>query len=252
MVRTFVMGDIHGNYKGLYQCLVRSGFNYDEDTLIQLGDICDGWSEVYKATEELLGIKNLIAIRGNHDQWFREWLQGMDHGSQWEQGADATYASYLRYISKLKNLEREDIPSSHKNFYLNTQVNYYIDKENRLFVHGGFNRHMDFFAQPGYIYFWDRDLWSSALSFASMVKDDDTDRYKFRNQNDFKEIFIGHTATTSWGKDTPMKAANVWNLDTGSGYKGKLTIMDVDTKEFWQSDEVSAMYPEERGRSRKK
>ena len=46
--RTFALGDIHGNYKALKQCLERSNFDYDNDTLIFLGDVCDGWTDVYK------------------------------------------------------------------------------------------------------------------------------------------------------------------------------------------------------------
>ncbi|MBM3246586.1 MAG: hypothetical protein FJZ13_04585, partial [Candidatus Omnitrophica bacterium] len=34
----------------------------------------------------------------------------------------------------------------------------------------------------------------------------------------------------------PIHVCNVWNIDTGAGWSGKLTIMDVDTKEYWQSD----------------
>jgi hypothetical protein len=35
---------------------------------------------------------------------------------------------------------------------------------------------------------------------------------------------------------TPMKAANIWNIDTGSGKwdYGKLTIMNIETLEYWQ------------------
>ena len=36
------MGDIHGNYRGLLQCLEKSNFDYDNDKLIQLGDVVDG------------------------------------------------------------------------------------------------------------------------------------------------------------------------------------------------------------------
>ena len=32
------------------------------------------------------------------------------------------------------------------------------------------------------------------------------------------------------------KGCEVWDLDTGGGYEGKLTIMNVHTKEYWQSD----------------
>ncbi len=35
-----------------------------------------------------------------------------------------------------------------------------------------------------------------------------------------------------------MKAANVYNLDTGAGGTGRLTIMEVATKQFWQSDPI--------------
>ena len=34
-------------------------------------------------------------------------------------------------------------------------------------------------------------------------------------------------------------------MDTGAGYEGKLSIMNVDTEDFWQSDKVSDLYPRE-------
>jgi serine/threonine protein phosphatase 1 len=46
-----------------------------------------------------------------------------------------------------------------------------------------------------------------------------------------------------------MKAANIWNLDTGAGYNGKLTIMDIKTKEYWQSDLVTELYKDKKGRN---
>lgn len=240
-MRKFVMGDIHGSYKALLQCLERSGFNKEEDELIQLGDICDGWSEVYECVEELLTIKNLIAIKGNHDDWFLKFIKTGMHGSQWTQGADATRDSYGKRSMM--------IPESHERFF-ETQMNYYIDDQHRCFVHAGFNRHLSIEAQYiDHIYYWDRDLWYAALSFAATIRGNGESPKAIRTVDKFKEIFIGHTATTSWDKDTPMQAGNIWNLDTGAGFKGKLTIMDVDTKEFWQSDPVQELYKNEKGRN---
>ena len=71
---------------------------------------------------------------------------------------------------------------------------------------------------------------------------------KFKMIENFKEVFIGHTSTQFWGEDTPMNAANIWNLDTGGGWFGKVSIMDVKTKEFWQSDDGKTLYPEFTGR----
>ncbi len=41
-----------------------------------------------------------------------------------------------------------------------------------------------------------------------------------------------------------MFRAGIWNLDTGAGWEGKLTVMNVDTKEYYQSDPVEDLYKE--------
>ncbi len=249
--KTFVMGDIHGGYKALLQCLERSNFNKEEDTLIQLGDICDGWSEVYECVEELLTIKNLIAIRGNHDDWFRTWLKFDQHPISWNQGGYGTLNSYCINLDKqlwgadkqgyITSLLVTDIPLNHIDFFLSKQKPYYIDSSNRLFVHGGFNRHFpinDEIYNGEDILIWDRDLWLAALSYGTIEQGDLAVRPAFKMYDKFKEVFIGHTTTMNWKTDKPMNAANIWNLDTGCGFKGKLTIMNVDTKEYYQSDDL--------------
>lgn len=235
------MGDIHGNYKGLVQCLERSGFNYKEDTLIQLGDIADGWSEVPECVEELMKIKNLITIKGNHDDWCYQWMQYRVKNMMWlTQGGQATYDAYtVRHPDKL---------AVHEVFF-RKQHNYYVDDANRVFVHGGYKSDQGIGHDPGTEYFWNRDLWLTALSGDGLMRSKKSlDKRLPRLLRPHREIFIGHTTTVNWGKDVPMKACNVWNLDTGSGFKGKLTIMDVDTKEYWQSDLVQELYPKEKGR----
>ena len=106
---------------------------------------------------------------------------------------------------------------------------------------------------------WDRSLWDIALEVDDEWKKGE--RYELLNQ--YNEIFIGHTTTMNWfGKPhypeykhnlsgrivTPMNRCNVWNLDTGAGYKGRLTIMDIDSKEYWQSDMAVLLYPDETGK----
>ena len=65
----------------------------------------------------------------------------------------------------------------------------------------------------------------------------------------FKEIFIGHTPVTRIGQTKPVLAANVYNMDTGAAFKGRLSLMDVFSKEVYQSDEVWTLYPDENGRN---
>jgi serine/threonine protein phosphatase 1 len=46
-----------------------------------------------------------------------------------------------------------------------------------------------------------------------------------------------------------VNAACVWNIDTGAGFDGPLTLMDVNSKEYWQSDKVYTLYPDEEPRA---
>lgn len=260
-MRTFIVGDLHGSAKALEQCIERSGFDYEKDTLIQLGDICDGWTGVRDCVDILLKCKNLIALRGNHDDWFVNFLVNGKHPVDWAQGGLGTLKSYAtaetRWEKKypmsgwsretikedlgyITNLNYSDIPEDHIKFFLGQHM-YYIDDQNNLFVHAGFNRHYPFKGQSTFIYNWDRDLFLSAMSAHSA-------KMPLKFKDDFKNIFIGHTATTSWKTTKPIFADRLINLDTGAGFNGVLTIMDVETKEYWQSDFCHELYPEETGR----
>ena len=248
-MRTFVMGDIHGNFRALKQCLELTKFDYENDTLIQLGDVVDGYDEVYECVEELLKIKNLISIKGNHDDWFKEFLITGRHPYRWEQGGKGTKNSYLKHLGDFKS---DDVPKSHAEFFLQQRL-YYIDKENRFFTHGGFNRHELVEETAKYnsdVFFWDRDLFNAALSYKSMSKNlPFGKKLIFKNKNNFKEIFIGHTITQCWDKHEPMNAANIWNLDTGAGWKlGRLSVMDVNTKEVFQSESNITLNADKKGR----
>lgn len=273
--RRFVIADIHGGYKALRQCLQQCEFDYDLDELISTGDIVDGYDEVYECVEELMKIRNLITVRGNHDDLFTTFLQFDFHPTQWTGGGLATLVSYGRNLlgDKFKadfNFELDDyntnltafhVPQTHKDFFKN-QLDYYIDEDNNLFVHAGFNRHFPIKDQMSWIFQWDRDLWNSAMNYSSM----DSGNGTFKIKDKFNNIFIGHTSTTRWAAKeeksggiitklsderitTPMRAFNIINLDTGAGgSRGKLTIMNIDTKEYFQSDLMSDLYPSQQGK----
>lgn len=262
MNRILCCGDLHGNFKGFKQALERCNFDYDNDTLISLGDVVDGHSESFEVVEELLKIQNLIKIRGNHDDWWLSWIKYGTH--HWQQGAKVTGESYIKNLinkedfflydystgSARVRLTTAHLPDSHINFF-ETQIPYYIDSQNRLFVHGGFNRHFsieDPIHNNEDVLMWDRDLWSQALSWEGMSKGMLEEKLKFKMSDNFSEVFIGHTSTQFWKSDIPMKAANIWNLDTGGGFKGKISIMDINTKEYWQSDNGDVLYPDFKGR----
>ena len=111
----------------------------------------------------------------------------------------------------------------------------------QIFVHGGLDRFKQVDTQSVQDVMWDRTLIQDARANQRCGID-----HKYF---DYDDIFLGHTSTQNFQGTEPMHCCNVWNLDTGAGWSGKLTIMDTDTKQYWQSDVVGLMlYPEQEGR----
>jgi serine/threonine protein phosphatase 1 len=243
--KTFVIGDIHGGLKALFQVLERAKVSKN-DTLIFLGDFVDGWSESPAVLDFLIALEkthNCIFIKGNHDDLLLQWLTGnkLDFNEQlwFQHGGKATAMAY----EKITPAEKE----AHITFLQSLQ-NYHLDSQNRLFVHAGFTNlkgvEQEYF-KP--LFYWDRTLWEMVLALDSKL-DSGSLHYPKRLQL-YSEIFIGHTPVTQIGNEVPISFANVWNVDTGAAFKGKLSIMDVATKEFWQSDALPDLYPDENGRN---
>jgi serine/threonine protein phosphatase 1 len=224
------MGDVHGNLHAFNQCIERSGFNSEEDTLVQLGDVSDRYPDTAKVVEKLMEIPKLIAIRGNHDEWTMNWFASGVKNTTWIfNGGAQTIESYSALEGDI-DIER------HKKFFVEIQQDFYIDSNNRIFVHGGFENPKG----PAYDADvsncrWDRELWISAMEGEKIDR-------KPELLQGFNEIYIGHTPTLNWFMEEPMRACNVWNMDTGVATTGKLTIMDIETKEFWQSDHSNELY----------
>ena len=229
--RYFVIGDIHGAFRALEQCFTRAAFNTERDNLICLGDVCDSWPEVDKVIERLLGIKNCVLLAGNHDRWALDWFITKDAPSVWiSQGGDATIKSY----------EGKIIPEDHVNF-LSKARPYYIS-DNKLFVHGGIIPGMPLEDQSMDIFMWDRSLVSSAMILQSSGRE--------RNMTGYDEVYVGHTPTLRYGERSPVRACEIYMMDTGAGWPdGVLSMMEIESKDTYLSDNVSQLYRGVKGRA---
>lgn len=215
-----------------------------EDKLIFLGDYVDGWSGSSGVLEYMISLSTTnecVFIKGNHDVWCEEWLRTGIADKTWLfHGGQATVDSYasINAAEKMQHLT-----------FLEQMPFYYIDEQNRLFIHAGFtSMHGPQKEFHNSNFSWDRTLWETALVMDKRIKKDSVlfpKRLKL-----FEEIYIGHTPTQYYNVDIPMQGCNVWNLDTGAAFYGKLSIMDIATKQFWQSAPVHTLYPGEKGRNR--
>lgn len=242
MSNTFVIGDIHGGLKALQQVINRANVTAS-DKLIFLGDYVDGWSETPAVLDFLIDLSatySCVFMQGNHEEMLIKWLKKEDDNELWRfHGGEATVQAYQNI--PLKTIEK------HISF-LEKLNEYYIDNKNRLFVHAGFT-HLKGVAFEYFrgMLWWDRTLWETAMAVDGNLSADSV-RYPQRLKL-YKEIYVGHTPVIRFGASAPMNFANVWNVDTGAAFTGKLSILNVDTKEYWQSDSLPDLYPAEKGRN---
>ena len=231
MIKHYVIGDIHGRFKALQQVLQKCDYNYNDDKLIVLGDIVDGGEDTYHVIEELLKIKNVIFIKGNHDIFLMQFIQNGWKEEIWlQQGGANTLRSYGAVVEESDYITEEslvnttdlNIPVTHQDFF-NRGILYYVE-DNMLFVHAGINPKIPkLSSQSEFDLTWDRNL----IDYAR----------RGNHIQDYKKVFIGHTTTELInGMMKPVRYQNLYCMDTGAGWSGKLTILDIDTGKFWQSD----------------
>jgi len=242
MNRKLVIGDIHGGLKALKQVLERANIS-NNDTLIFLGDYVDGWSESPQVLDFLIALQQkqqCVFIRGNHDDLLLSYLKTNTYNEEWfKHGGKSTVESYEGIDLSTKEIHIK---------FLESLEAYYLDDDNRLFIHAGFTnlKGVDFeYFKP--LFYWDRTLWEMVLALDENIPVE-SELYPNRLKL-YKEIYIGHTPTTKINKTIPVSKASVWNIDSGAAFTGPLTILDVETKEFWQSDPLPSLYPNEKGRN---
>lgn len=227
-MRTLVVGDIHGNLKALEQALERAEFNPESDRLISLGDVYDGHPDSAACVEKIVKARDFIWCLGNHDMhalnWMREGWVNPNPDEEWsEEDLVSIIESYRGHDGTLD----DELITKHAGF-LERALPYYIDEGGRLYVHAGIDWEHPVGEQPDKsIYYYDRKTYEEYA----------VEHERNGTEFPYKDVFIGHTKTLKDRPDgTPVRRANLWNLDTGARSYGKVTIMDADTHEYWQSD----------------
>jgi len=261
-MKKFVIGDVHGRIEALKEVLKKSKFDYDKDKLIVLGDVCDGGYNTYEVIEELLKIKNLVLVLGNHDLWLLQHIKNGWAGELWlQQGGANTLRSYGGEVERapwfldnhIVKTSDINIPVTHQEF-LNRGV-YYHEEDNMVFVHGGFNPNIPIEDNDLNTLIWDRSL---------------IERCKNGRKLKWDKVFVGHTTTqsikragfestclecgyekdetikkcfkckssniqVSRGKTSPIIFNNLYCLDCGAGWDGRLCLYNIDNNKYFLS-----------------
>lgn len=249
-MRKLIIGDIHGEYDKLREVLQKANFN-KYDLLYSVGDFCDRGDKNLEVLEFLMSLDNFRAVRGNHDVWLYNYL--LQYPSR----------IWIEYNGGYKTFNQiHELPDEKKENILNwlRKIPRAIYEEDFMIVHGGPYSEELVKAEAKYEVdgrdascdsegnmVWDRSYFASAYLDSKLEIGCDLpnkeEQYYLRNFkvnpiNTDKYIFIGHTPVQKLtGEMKPFinEKYHLINVDTGSGKGGLLTLMDMETKEYWQA-----------------
>lgn len=225
MSRRIVVGDIHGCLKTLRKLIEERIVLNSKDTLYFVGDFIDRGPDskgvldyISRLTDE--GYR-IYSVRGNHEEMLLESLSDPKFIVGWMyNGAEMTLLSFgLDPGIFLTHETIHQIPE--KYIQLIENLPYFIELEDFLIVHAGFNFYMDDPFQDQHAMIWSRDMMYDP------------------EKADHRPVIHGHTPVSldqiRQMIDDPN--AGLINIDAGCVYTeypdlGNLAAFDLDSREL--------------------
>ena len=215
-MRRLIIGDIHGMYREMMDVLERASFNPENDILFSTGDLADRGEESVSVLRFLLSLANFFPVLGNHDKYLLSYLEDGTIEDLWyfyNGGMETVGDSVVRVL------------------------------DNEVIVHGGIPEYLDYVKVlelsdlPARMQrecrFADDILWDRMYVRKAKYFEDNAIEKESAMDFSGHTLYVGHTPLPG-----PFFSSSfhVIDVDTGSFLpSGCITIMDMDTFEYWQS-----------------
>jgi serine/threonine protein phosphatase 1 len=197
-IKTFAIGDIHGNLDLLIKLVEKSiKFNPKKHRLIFLGDYIDRGGNSKGVIEYLSALrkkspKSVILLMGNHELMAKDFIMGKRDNGLWiMNGGDATRKSFKNDLKPLASFIKTLLP--------------YYETKSHIFCHAGLSLSKNIReAQPS------EYLWTRA----------------FRLWHGKKTLVVGHTPVD----DVTILPNGVVMVDTGAFFSGVLSAFEITSE----------------------
>ena len=217
------IGDMHGHFSRLLSVFHKINFDPEQDLLILLGDYIDRGDENMRCLRwamEMSTKKNVIALRGNHEQMMLYYyLLGGEEASIWlPNGGNAS----KRELEIWQQREPDALNGAlefigQRPFY--HQI--FVNGQEYIFCHAGLKPGVPLEEQTDESLLWIRTEF-------------------YQDYNGTAEVIVGHTPTPYLIPDryTPIRLENhITIIDTGSFLpNGRISCIDILSGKIWQSD----------------
>ena len=226
--RVLVIGDIHGNFTRLMS-LWKKIHVTDNDFVFFLGDYLDRGEEVGETVRWVLQKseeKNIVFLRGNHEQMFINVTAKDDSAKEWLRiwfcnGGQQTLAQLKKFCATEPDIDKKFLRLAKK---MATSCSIKIGGKSYFLCHAGVDPNYSLDEQI------DDDLLGIREEFFDHYEGDAV-------------IICGHSPVQYFfenadGKPFRIPNRNILMTDTGSYYPdGAISCVNILTGEFWQSDD---------------
>ena len=253
-MKYYILSDIHGFYRELYVRIDQLGNLHTvideagEDKLILLGDYIDEGENSFKVLDLIFRLQKscperVIALRGNHEEWFLDFLDGKE--DTWL-GADINFKTSRTFLTneqlekiktdfagdvqKVYEFIRNCIKDNHKELIAwMRSLPYYYETEKQIFVHAGIDE------EAG-------EWWKWGTSDDYFVN-----KYPATTGKFYKDIIAGHVGTASISGDKDFHdiyydGQSHYYIDGTVSVSGNIPVLVYDDK----SDKYYSLEKEER------
>lgn len=248
MARRLIVGDIHAQFKLLKEVLNKARFDPEEDILYSVGDLCDRGHNAASTLKFLMSLPDFRPVIGNHDLSLEYYLFTGSAEDEWleRDGGRITLNAVKAFFSAGG---RDRLRS-----WLASIPAIRVEAD-AIIIHGGITasctekklKEMALLKRPApllYSHDADGQLLDSLCCDRNYVRSAMCDAGLPANLRieDFvlplktrRTIFVGHTPTED-GRPFFSEKYHLIAIDTGAGGGEKpLTLMDMDTHEYWQA-----------------
>jgi len=153
--RILAISDIHGCFDEFRLLMLKTGYQPERDRLYLIGDYMDrgpNSKEVMYAVKDLVENHGAIALRGNHDQFFLDWIDDPIEGMyrMTINGGLDTLVSFLGEIDI--NLKDEHTWKKWRDQFMEQhgeivnfmrKLRFYAEEDGYIFVHAGIDPDLD-------------------------------------------------------------------------------------------------------------
>ncbi|HUN56002.1 MAG TPA: metallophosphoesterase family protein [Smithella sp.] len=214
MNKIFAIGDIHGCLDKLKELMPKTGIDHQNDTLIFIGDYIDRGLFSPEVVNYIIRLqreyKKVVCLRGNHEDMFERYLEGVDEDMYLNNGGLNTLHSYGIILSDDIKKRKLRVPAGHRKFFESLLP--YYETEDYIFVHAGMRPGLSLKEQTMHDLLWIRHEFIEA-------------------QYDFgKTVVFGHTPLNN-----PLINKYMIGIDTGAVYGGALTCVELPKIKIYQA-----------------